>query len=107
LTTAKAEGPLPLHRHFSVVTENLLTQDFWILGGEDEQAILDSTEISESEMSGKWDEVAPKMPRSLSRHCVVRINETHVFLSGGENYKCILKLAHTQQDYNQKKLLAF
>ena len=42
-------------------------------------------------MTGEWNENSPKMPRSLSSHCVVKINQTHVFISGGEKYR---KLNH-------------
>ena len=72
---------------FSTVLNLVLVfQDFWILGGEDDQAVLDSTEILDSKVTGQWKENSPKIPRSLSRHCVVKINETHVFISGGEKY---------------------
>ena len=54
----------------------------WITGGHDDSAFLLTTEFVRADGSSV---PGPDLPDEFGRHCVTRVNETHVMLTGGYN----------------------
>ena len=54
----------------------------WITGGHDDSAFLLTTEFIRADGSSV---PGPDLPDEFGRHCVTRVNETHVILTGGYN----------------------
>ncbi len=58
---------------------------------EEKWQYLDSTEILDFQ-SNKWIGIGFEMPRSLSRHCTVKINATHVLIAGGNAMSFFIRI---------------
>ena len=77
--------------------------NFWMLGGTDGSSAAESTEIYEYERKG-WRKGFP-LPLALrdtglQSHCAVRLNSTHMFISGGfaNNYDVEDTVRNNQSD---------
>ena len=66
----------------------------WITGGK----LRSSTEVL---VSGKLTP-GPELPQSLHFHCILRVNETHLFLAGGRDYEDTLSDAYLFDWPNQE-----
>ena len=68
-------------RAFSSCNPGLTPGSLVILGGRSGQATLDTSEVWQPS-SRKW-ESGPNLPRPVEQHCTVKINSTHLLITGG------------------------
>merc|ERR1711887_505886 len=58
------------------------SKGWWVTGGVGGDKILSSTEV----WDGKSWKSHVKLPKPLHNHCLVKINSTHYFITGGLSY---------------------
>ena len=68
-------------RTFSSSSSGLTPGSLMILGGRSGQATLDTSEVWQPTTS-KW-ESGPNLPHPIEQHCTVKINSTHLLVTGG------------------------
>ena len=68
-------------RAFSSCNPGLAPGSLMILGGRSGQATLETSEVWQPS-TGKW-ESGPNLPRPVEQHCTVKINSTHLLITGG------------------------
>ena len=68
-------------RTFSSCNPGLTPGSLLILGGRSGQATLDTSEVWQP-TARKW-ESGPNLPHPVEQHCTVKINSTHLLITGG------------------------
>ncbi len=57
---------------------------WWITGGYNDNLALDSTEVINVTQGGNFSRAAVNLPKEMSHHNLVNVNNTHMILLGGQ-----------------------